>query len=184
MTRFFLSVYELYGRLLRAVAIVAGAATFAIMLLIDASAFGRKLLNAPVPASVEITESLMTVAIMLPMGYALFTGNHLRVTLLSAHFPPAVRRWLFVAAMVIGFAFFAAFTWSTYLFALRSYRIDEHVWGATIRFPLYPAKAAICAGSLLLAVQFLLDAIRLGVFGLHRREDDLGDMEGGEMRDG
>lgn len=180
----FFRMYDVYGGVLRAFAILSGVATFAIMWLIDASAFGRKILNAPVPASVEITQSLMAVAIMLPMAYALRSGSHLRVTLFTERLPAPVRRWLLVLAMIIGFGLFAVVTWSTFLFALRSYRIDEHVWGATIRFPVYPAKGAICLGSLLLSLQFLLDAVRLGVFGVVREEDEIADAEASEAGHG
>lgn len=169
----FLRLYGWYRTLLFGMAVTAGAATFVIMWLVDASALSRKLFNAPVIGSVEITQSLMTVSVMLAMGYAQMRHSHLRVVILTGRLPRPLAKGLYVGSLVIGFLFFMAVTVATFWFALRSYRIDEHVWGATVRFPVYPAKAIISLGSLLLALQFLLDAVRVGVFGLIEAADEV-----------
>ena len=60
---------------------------------------------------------------------------------------------------MVGFVLFAAVAYGTSRFALRSYMMNEQVWGATIRFPLYPAKLAVSIGAALLCIQFLFDAM-------------------------
>ena len=153
-------VYDLYGRVLLAFAIVAGAATFLIMWVINVNAFSRKLFNAPLPAGVELTQSLLPFVIMLPFGFALFARQHVSSIFLTSHLPPAVTRILFVFWMAVGFVLFAAATYGTFQYALRSYNMNEQVWGATIRFPVWPSKMAISLGTGLLAIQFLLEAVR------------------------
>jgi TRAP-type C4-dicarboxylate transport system permease small subunit len=155
----FLRIYSLYSKLLFAVAVLAGIFTFAIMWVIDLNAFTRKIFNAPVPAALEITQSLMVVAIMAPFAYTLLKRDHVNTTVLTAHFPPAAQRWLHFVWMVVGFLLFAGVTYGAFDYGMRSYRMNEQIWGATIQFPLWPAKVSVCIATALLSIQFLLDAI-------------------------
>jgi TRAP-type C4-dicarboxylate transport system permease small subunit len=168
----FETIYRLYGKLLTLFAIAAGAIFFAMMLLIDANAFMRKLFNQPVTGTLEITEALMPIAILLPMAYTQLVGGHIRVTLLTKSLSPQVQRALLTAALLLGVGFAVWATWAAYGFALRSWQVDEHAWG-TVRFPLYPSKAAIAVGTALLGIQFLLDAIRIGVFNMSGPHQDM-----------
>jgi TRAP-type mannitol/chloroaromatic compound transport system permease small subunit len=60
--------------------------------------------------------------------------------------------------MLSGAIFFSWCAYATWYFALQSYSFDEHEWGSIV-FPLYPVKFVIFAGMVMLAVQFLLDAV-------------------------
>lgn len=168
----FLRFYDRYTRLLYFLALLAGLATFIIMCLIDMSALTRKFLNWPVPGSVEITEALMVAGIVLPMGYAQATRTHLRVPLLTDHLPLRAQRVFQVLAMLIGFVFFLVMAWSAFHFAYESFQVDEYVWGANVRFPLYPVKAVMALGFLMLAVQFLLDMVRAWMFSAEELFDN------------
>jgi len=153
-----LAARELMGRILYAASLVAGVITFVMMWLIDANALSRKIFNAPVPAGVELTQSLLTFAIMLPFGYVLFKREHVNTVFLTSNFPRRITRWLHFFWMSAGCIVFLAVTYGTFLFAVRSWGMNEQVWGATIRFPLYPAKFAVSFGTMLIAIQFALDA--------------------------
>ena len=59
---------------------------------------------------------------------------------------------------------FAVITWSLFNFAMRAFELNEYAWGSGVRLPLFPVKAAACLGALLVTIQFLLDAIRVGIF--------------------
>lgn len=165
MRAIFVRIYAGYACVLYYTAVIAGAATFVIMWLIDSSALSRKIFNWPVPGSVEITESLMVLGVLLPMAYAQHTRAHVRVPLLTDHLPARLQTLLFAIAMLVGVAFFAVMAWSAYNFTMQSYMVNEHVWGAKVRFPLYPVKAVMFVGWLLLTVQFLLDFVKICLFG-------------------
>lgn len=172
MRNAFLKFYALHARFLYYTAVVGGVATFIIMWLIDSSALTRKFFNWPVPGSVEFTESLMVVGIMLPMAYAQYTRAHVRVTLVTKWASPRVQRALFVFAMAVGFLVTVAMAWAAFNYTVRSFVMDEHVWGANVRFPLYPTKAILCLGFVMLAFQFLLDTIKITLFGTEGESDD------------
>ena len=159
MHKQFLIFRNAYGKFLHFTGIFSGAVLFFMMWLIDANALSRKIFNAPIPAGVELTQSLLAVAIMLPFGYVLVKREHVNTVFLTSRFSSKVNRWIHFFWMTIGFLFFAAVAYGTFKFALRSYMMNEQVWGATIRFPLYPAKFAVSLGAALLCIQFLFDAL-------------------------
>lgn len=171
MRRTFLCVHQFYGKILFWAAIIAGIATFAIMCVIDANALLRKLINWPLPAALEITQSLLVVSIMLPFAYTLMRREHVNTVFFTSMLPYEARRWLFFIWSVVGFVLFAAVTWGTFQYALRSLRMNEQIWGATIQFAVWPSKMAISLGTLLLTIQFLLEAVgTLLIADFHERE--------------
>lgn len=155
----FLRFRDAYCKFLYFTGIFSGGVLFIMMWLIDVNALSRKLFNAPLPAGVELTQSLLAVAIMLPFGYVLVKKEHVNTVFLTSRLSPTVNRFLHFFWMLVGFSLFAAVSYGTFQFALRSYIMNEQVWGATIRFPLYPAKLAVSIGAGLLCIQFLFDAL-------------------------
>lgn len=155
-----LKLYEWNTHLLKWAAITAGGATFLIMWVIDINAFSRKLFNAPLPAGLELTTSLLPIAIMLPFGWALVMRQHVGSEFLTSQLPPSVTRWLHIFWMLVGFVLFMFVTYGTWQYAMRSFRMGEQVWGATLRFPLWPSKMAISLGTLLICIQFGLEALK------------------------
>ncbi|WP_323014828.1 TRAP transporter small permease [Devosia sp.] len=134
------------------------------MCLIFANALLRKLFNAPIPASLEITQALLVAVIMLPFAYTQWRREHVNTVFFTAHLSRAARRNLQFVFLVLGFLLFAAVTYGTFHYALRSYGINEMAWGATIQFPVWPAKMMVSLGTLMLSIQFLLDAIHTVLF--------------------
>ncbi len=172
----FLRVYRYYSYLLWGAAVLAGMATFAIMWVIDINALSRKLFNAPLPAGVEITQALLPAVILLPFGYALLLRQHVNTVFLISRLTPRVANILHVFWMIVGCLLFAAITYGTFRYAMRSYDMNEQVWGAAIRFPVWPSKMAVSVGTALICIQFLLEAIRGVLIG----DEEAG--AGGEAR--
>ena len=169
----FMRIYRAYGKLLGVFAVVAGISAFAIMWLVDANVLGRKVFNQPVLGSVEISQALLVICIMLGLPYAQSNGVHLRVTLIVGHAPRRIGEILYGLAALTGCAVFAVLAYSGYSFALRAWTVGEEVWGASVRFPLWPVKAMIPLGAGLLSLQFLLDAVRVLIFRAVRYEDEI-----------
>ncbi|MGB3405891.1 MAG: TRAP transporter small permease [Jannaschia sp.] len=159
-------------RLLKWAAILAGIAAFGIMWVIDLNAFSRKLFNWPLPIALELTQSLLPAVIMLPFGWALATRHHVASAILTSHLSIRTNRLLNIFWMLVGCALFAAITYGTFKYAFRSYTMGEQVWGATLRYPLWPSKMVISLGTLLISVQFGLEALRAAVVDPGEDEPD------------
>jgi len=154
----FQSLYRAYGRLLRVFGLVSALATFLMMLLVVANVLGRYLLNKPLTGTLEITESLLVLIIFLSVALTQYDGGHIRVTLLTRRLPRSAARALTIVSMLSGAAFFAWCAYAAWNFAYQAWTFNEQEWG-TVVFPLWPVKFVVFIGILLLAVQFLLDAI-------------------------
>ncbi|MEX0406836.1 TRAP transporter small permease [Aquibium sp. LZ166] len=168
----FLRIYGYYGRILWAFALLAGILTFAIMCVIDANALTRKLFNWPLPAALEITQELLVGAIMLPFAFTLLKREHVSTVFLTSRLSSGSRRWLHLLWAVVGLLLFAAVTYGTFQYALRSFRMNEQIWGATIQFAVWPAKMAVSLGTLLITIQFLLDALGFALIPDFRDHDE------------
>jgi TRAP-type C4-dicarboxylate transport system permease small subunit len=119
---------------------------------------GRYLFNAPVTGTLEVTESLLVIVILMALALTQFQGGHIRVTLLTRRMPPTLARLASIFALLLGAAFFAWCSYASWNFAYQSYTVNEAEWGS-ITFPLYPIKFIVFFGIILLAIQFVLDLI-------------------------
>jgi TRAP-type C4-dicarboxylate transport system permease small subunit len=154
----FKRLYRGYGLLLRGCGLIAAFATFAMMVLVVANIGGRYLLNHPVTGSLEFTEALLVLIIFLSVALTQYDGGHIRVTLATRRLSPHLARAANILCMLAGAAFFGWCAYAAWKFAYQSWSIDEYEWG-TVAFPLYPVKFVVFAGILMLAIQFLLDAV-------------------------
>lgn len=159
MHEIFHSVYRIYGRILLGCAWVAGFSAFSIMFLVVANSVARKLFNTPLPASIEITQSLLVPLIILPFAFTLIRREHVSTVFLTSKLQDSTRRRLYLCWMLLGFLLFCAVTYGSYLYGIRSYRMNELTWGATIQFPVWPAKLVVSVGALLICLQFLIEAV-------------------------
>jgi TRAP-type C4-dicarboxylate transport system permease small subunit len=159
MAERFERLHRAYGRIVTGFAVLAGLIIFAIMWLVDADVFMRKFFNAPVQGSFELTEGGLVLVVFLSLAFTQYRRGHIRVTLLSRHLPMGVQHGLYITVLCIGALFFAWCTYATVGNAIRSYNLNEREWGV-IQVPIWPEKSAIAVGTLLICLQFLLDAIR------------------------
>lgn len=161
----FMKFYNYYGKIQMGFAAFAGVATFCIMLLIVANALLRKTINIPIPAALEVTQALLVLVIVLPFAYTQMRHEHVNTIFFTKSLPRRSQRFLHIFWLLCGAALFLAVTYGTFQYGMRSYRINEQVWGATIQFPVWPSKLAVSLGTLLFSIQLLLDAVRAILFG-------------------
>ncbi|NBS03372.1 MAG: TRAP transporter small permease [Rhizobiales bacterium] len=161
----FIKLYQTSGKWMEYAAAIAGFLAFLMMWVIDTNAISRKLFNAPVPAGVEFTQSILTAVIMLPFAYTLYKQEHVNTVFLTSRFSPEFNRWLHCFWMTVGMLIFAAVAYASLQYTIRSYNMNEQVWGATIRFAVYPAKAAVAIGAALISFQFLMEALHAIIIG-------------------
>jgi TRAP-type C4-dicarboxylate transport system permease small subunit len=150
--------YRAYGRLLRFCGLISQIATFVMMLLVVINVLGRYLINKPLTGTLEFTESLLVLIIFLSVALTQYDGGHIRVNLITRRLPKAWARVLTVISMLCGAAFFTWCGYAAWVFAAQSYSFGEQEWGEVV-FPLWPMKFVVFFGIVLLAIQFLLDAI-------------------------
>ena len=149
---------HLLERLALAVLLVGGVGMMISVFLGVADIVGTQLLHVPVPGPFEITESTMVLIVFGALAYAQIRRAHIRVELIYAHVGPRMQALMDVFADAAALVFFGLMLWQATNEAQYSYQIGEKTVGL-IRFPLYPARIILAAGTGLLVIRLVLDLI-------------------------
>ena len=138
------------------------------MLLGFADVVGTKFLGWPVPGALEVTESTMVLIVFGALAYTQTKRGHIRVEIFYNYGGPRTRALMDTITHTLAFTYFGLLCWQGVGEALYSWELSEATMG-TVRFPLFPARFLLAAGTFLLLVQLALDVF-----------DDLGRMVRGE----
>jgi TRAP-type mannitol/chloroaromatic compound transport system permease small subunit len=128
------------------------------MLICVADVVGTNLLDWPVPGTLEITESTMVLIVFGALAYTQEKRSHIRVELLHGYMSPRIRSFMDAVTHALAFVFFVLLGWQSIGELTYSWQIRESTMGS-IRFPLYPARLFLTAGTALLIAQLALDVI-------------------------
>ncbi|MDH3667746.1 MAG: TRAP transporter small permease [Paracoccaceae bacterium] len=140
------------------VLLIGGLGMLLSMFLGVADIVGTQVLHVPVPGPYEITESTMVLIVFGALTYAQIRRAHIRVELLHARVGPQAQAAMDVFADVAALVFFGLLLWQAKMEAEYSYQINERTVGL-VRFPLYPARIVLAAGTALLMLRLALDLI-------------------------
>ncbi len=140
------------------VLLIGGLGMLLSMFLGVADIVGTQVLHVPVPGPYEITESTMVLIVFGALTYAQIRRAHIRVEILHARMGPRTQAAMDVFADVAALVFFGLMLWQAKMEAEYSYQINERTVGL-VRFPLYPARIVLAAGTALLILRLMLDLI-------------------------
>jgi TRAP-type C4-dicarboxylate transport system permease small subunit len=140
----------------RLLTLFAALATFIMMLLTTADAFGRYLLNRPILAAYELTTNyLMVAAIFLAMPYAYRQGANIRVTFLAERLRGKVKLAIDYAVQIVSILYCAALVVATWQQA--RHMLATKTTFATLDLPLWPGYMVVFIGLLLTTLLMLID---------------------------
>ena len=128
------------------------------MFICVADVTGTNFLDWPVPGTLEITESTMVLIVFGALAYTQEKRGHIRVELLHGYMSPRIKSFMDAVTHILAFIFFALLGWQSIGELSYSWEMREATMGA-IRFPLYPARLLLTAGTALLIAQLALDVI-------------------------
>jgi len=143
--------------------LLTGIALVFLTFMIVYDVFSRFAFNAPLPATVEVSELLMAYIVFLTLGYTLSQGLHIRVTVLFEYIPKGAKVYFDLLAAVLGACFCAMVTYYAWDFFMHSFEIREEML-AVIKLPWYVGKFAMPLGFLFFTIHYIvnfLDTIRV-----------------------
>ena len=144
------------GRAMRALRMlfvaIASLALLSLTLMIVADTFFRFVFATPFPASVEISQLIQPYVVFLPLAFALSTGSHVRVTLLTERMHGRLRKRISYLPYVIGLCFFSIMAVMSWLNFWESYRIDETMLAA-VKLYWWIGKLAMPLGTAMIALE-------------------------------
>lgn len=127
--------------------------------MITYDVFVRNVFNAPLPASVELSQLLEPYVVFLPFAYTLAIGAHVRVTLLTIRLPKFLFLCSEVLVYLIDFLFFfllLCFSWGEFV---ESWAVNE-IMLAAIRLPWWIGKFSMPLGMFFIALQCLFQLVQ------------------------
>jgi len=141
------------GRAAGVGALLAGFATLAIVLLISYDVAMRYLFERPQLFVDEVASFLEVLVIFGGAAFTFRAGGHVRVDLVSARLPPAVRARLRAATLALGVVFLAIVIWVTTQSTITAYRYGRV--STVMLYPLWLPMLLIPAGLALMALVML-----------------------------
>lgn len=138
---------------------LAALALVAMVLLTTADALGRYLFNTPIEGAMEFTnEFLMPTLVFFAISYVYRMGGHVRVTILSDHFPASVQRVLMTIFDALTTLLFAALTWGVLLRTIDSYGMREYS-SSPLGYLLAPSYAIVALGGALMTARAFIATV-------------------------
>ena len=116
-----------------------------------------------IPVAWEWSSYLMAATFTFGAAMTLRAGGHIRVSLLLANAPPALRRSLDIASAAVALVFMAFLAYAMVKFTYSSYTRGQT--SISSETPVWIPQAAVTFGMVLLALQFLARVIQ-AVLGL------------------
>jgi TRAP-type C4-dicarboxylate transport system permease small subunit len=142
-----------YLRLLRMLFVgISSLSLLCLTLMIVADTFFRYVFSAPFPASVEISQLIQPYVVFPPLAYALATGSHVRVTLLTERISGNPKKWVSCFAYLVGLIFFSIMAYMSGLNFWESFAINETMLAA-IKLYWWIGKLAMPLGTAMIAIE-------------------------------
>jgi TRAP-type mannitol/chloroaromatic compound transport system permease small subunit len=138
----------------------------------DASA--RRFFNSPIAGVIELNEVLLVFTIFFAMGWTQIIHEHIQVEILYERFSKKTQSILIIITSSISLLLVGALAYQSSLAAWEAYITQDFQVGS-IKYPLWPGKAAVPIGSLILCLQLLREVIDGFIFFTSKEKRDKGD---------
>ncbi|MEM8855909.1 MAG: TRAP transporter small permease [Pseudomonadota bacterium] len=140
------------GMMTRALALCASVLLLSIGMMLTYEVVARYFFNAPTVWAEELSRLFLIWAVFLASAWLLRTNEHIRVTIVLDHAPPAVQRMakavgLLFVAVIAGFV-----AWNGFPIAAQSFEVGRTT-GSMLDIPSWWAQASVPLGFALIALQ-------------------------------
>ncbi len=145
-------------RLVRAMALVAGASLMWLMLLVCYAVLMRRVFNAPPLGGTDIASVSLVPVAFLGFAYCGWTGGHIAVDVISALKRPDITRWTDVVVRGLSAVLLGVLTWRCVVLFGDAAEIGEAT--ELIEVPHTPFIGIMTFGTAVFALVFLVMAWR------------------------
>ena len=139
-------------------ACIVGMAFLLIMMLLTTSdVIGRSIFNRPIAGTFEITQFMLAIIVLLGIGYAQQTRQHVRVELFVDKLLPRGRIAVDIIFTLIALIFVALLAWQGWKESFVAIKMETA--SDILKIPSYPFEFLIAVGAFLLALELLIKVI-------------------------
>lgn len=136
-----------------------------LMVLINADIIGRNLFSAPILGVPEMVRLVIVGIVFLQVAHTLSSGRLTRSTLgldMVGRWSPGLARLMDALFHLLGAALFSVIAWGAWPQLARSWMRGEFLGAhGVFTVPVWPVKALVLLGCVMLAVQFVVSAWKI-----------------------
>lgn len=144
------------NRLNRWAALLAGVTLLVMSLIGCADVVATQFLDLPIPAALELVETLLVASIFLAISHAQKERRHIQVNAVLNHLSPGARQACLAFGDLCTLVLFSMIAWYAWKSAAHSLSVGEFKSGL-ISFPLWPARITLAIGASLMLLQAAVD---------------------------
>ena len=136
----------------RFIAKVGACFLIPLMLITSTDVLSRDLFDSPVPGTIELSQYLLAVFILLGIAYTQQVKGYVEVTLLTSRLPLRARSILSIIATLMSLSIFSILVWQGWVVG-----IEERTVSDMLRIPQYPFRALVAVAAFLTCLELLID---------------------------
>jgi TRAP-type C4-dicarboxylate transport system permease small subunit len=138
----------------RWIAVLGAFFLIPMMLITAADVVGRDLFDHPLPGVVEISEYLLSIFILLGLGYAQQAKAHVGLSLVTSRLSLSTRFVLEMMTTLIGFFLFSILVWQGWAVGIHERTVSD-----MLRIPQYPFRLLVAVAAFLVCLELLIDCV-------------------------
>jgi len=123
-----------------------------LMLITAADVVMRDVFNRPLPGTVELSQYMLAVFILLGLAYAQEVKAHVAVSILTSRFSRRAQLILSIVTTLLGLFIFLILIWQGWVVG-----IEERTVSDMLRVPQYPFRLLVAVAALCVCLELLID---------------------------
>jgi len=139
-------------RINRFVAAIGGLFLIPLMLITAADVVMRDVFNRPIPGTVELSQYMLAIFILLGLAYSQQVKAHVAVSIITSRFSERAQLILSIMTTLIGLFIFSILTWQGWVVG-----IEERTVSDMLRVPQYPFRLLVAVAALSVCLELLID---------------------------
>ena len=122
------------------------------MLITSADVLTRDLFNHPIPGTVEMTQYMLAVFILLGLAYTQQVKAHVGVSIITSRLRHPAQLVVSIMTALISLFIFSILAWQGLVVG-----IEERTVSDMLRIPQYPFRLLVAVAAFLLSLELLID---------------------------
>ena len=136
----------------RFVAGVSGVFLIPLMLITAIDVVGRDVFNHPIPGTVELSQYMLAVFILLGLAYAQQMKAHVAVSIFTSHLNENAQLVLNIIATLLCLFISFVLVWQGWVVG-----VEEKTVSDMLRVPQYPFRLLVALAAFLMCLELLID---------------------------
>jgi TRAP-type C4-dicarboxylate transport system permease small subunit len=136
----------------RFIAGVSGFFLIPLMIITAADVVGRDVFNRPIPGTVELSQYMLAVFILLGFSYAHQVKAHVAVSIFTSRLPHRVHLILNIITTLLCVFISCVLIWQGWVVG-----IEEKAVSDMLRVPQYPFRLLVAIAAFLMCLELLID---------------------------